>query len=105
MYDVGVGSKQSRFGWGCYRASALIVTHRLHMRQVIQSRSMGARRGKLTGSFVGLSSLPVNESRSFRCNACLDQPSPWYEVNEHSRFLPPVPSKKGGGLNKDVKSA
>ena len=93
MYDLGVGSKRSRFGRGCYRSADRRVTHLLHMRQVIQSRNMGARRGKLTGSFAGWSSLPVSESGRFRCNDCLDHPFPWYKCcpgeSTIVRFFPP----------------
>ena len=91
MYDLGIGSKQSQSGWGCYRSARLVSTH-LHMLQVVQSRRTRAKGREFTRSFAGLSSLPVNEFRSFRCNACLDQPYPWYKCcPEQSNIVGLVP--------------
>ena len=100
MYDWGAGPTQSWIGKRFYRkvrvairVTCVAIHVLLHLLPVIQSGSMGASGGKLTGSLAGLSSLPVNESRGFRCNALLDQPLPWYKccLEESSivGFFPP----------------
>ena len=94
MHDMGVGSKPSRFGWGCYRMAQTRATL-LHMRQVIQSVGMGARGRDFTCEFAGLSSLPVNEFTGFRCNACLDQPSPRYQCCPEQSTIVGFPSPPG----------
>ena len=45
----------------------------------IQSTGMGAKGGEFTYYIAGFESLPVSEPGGFGCNACLDQPSPWYK--------------------------
>ena len=70
MYDLVVGSKQLRLGWGCYRkVKARVRQTRLRMHHFIRSRRMSARGEGFTCQIVELSSLPVNESGGCRCNA------------------------------------
>ena len=49
MYDLGVGSKQSRFGWGCYPNARRLDTL-LHMLQVIHSRRIECERVRIHGT-------------------------------------------------------